>query len=168
MCTLVQALRFCTSHTSRRGSRSISLLFLVHDIWSEWGVSFTPRTLFTPGKHMIPTLHEACWAPWPVWTIANISHHRYSITGSSNPIASHYTHWATLPTSKCISVNIYAIKMYSFPITVPEWPRGFQEFKFPRFYLKSTGWWQVYQFQTPAFFTPGNAPGSHFCIYAIR
>jgi hypothetical protein len=33
-----------------------------------WGVSFTPRPLSTPGKHPIPIVQEAGWAPGPVWT----------------------------------------------------------------------------------------------------
>jgi hypothetical protein len=27
------------------------------------------------------------------------------------------------------------------PVTVLEWPRGFQEVKVPRFHDKGTGWW---------------------------
>jgi len=30
---------------------------------------------------------------------------------------------------------------YSNPVTSLEWPRGFQEVKFPRFHDNSTGWW---------------------------
>ena len=32
-----------------------------------WGVSVTPRLLFTPGKDPVPILQEAEWAPGPVW-----------------------------------------------------------------------------------------------------
>jgi hypothetical protein len=28
----------------------------------------TPRPLFTPGKDLVPIVHEAEWAPRPVWT----------------------------------------------------------------------------------------------------
>jgi len=31
-------------------------------------VSSTPRPYFTPGKYSVPTVQEAVWAPWPVWT----------------------------------------------------------------------------------------------------
>jgi hypothetical protein len=33
----------------------------------EWGVSVTPRPLFTPGKDPVPIVQEAGWAPGPVW-----------------------------------------------------------------------------------------------------
>ena len=33
-----------------------------------WGVSVTPRPLFTPGKDPVPIVQEAGWAPEPVWT----------------------------------------------------------------------------------------------------
>jgi len=33
-----------------------------------WGVSATPRLLFTPGKDPVPIVQEAGWAPKPVWT----------------------------------------------------------------------------------------------------
>jgi hypothetical protein len=33
-----------------------------------WGVSVTPRALFTPGKDPVPIVQEAGWDPGPVWT----------------------------------------------------------------------------------------------------
>ena len=68
MCTLVQALRQCTGHTAHRGSRRIALLFLDHGTRRGWGVSITPRPLFTPGKDPVPIVQEAGWATGPVWT----------------------------------------------------------------------------------------------------
>ena len=67
-CTLVQALRLCTGRTAHRGSRGIAILFLDHGTRRGWGVSVTPRPLFTPGKDPVPILQEARWAPGPVWT----------------------------------------------------------------------------------------------------
>jgi len=67
-CTLVQALRLCTGRTAHRGSRGIALPFLDHDTRRGWGVSVTPRPLFTPGKDPVPIVQEAGWAPGPVWT----------------------------------------------------------------------------------------------------
>jgi hypothetical protein len=67
-CTLVQALRLCTGRTAHRGSRGIALLFHDHSTRKEWGVSVTPRPLFTPRKDMVPIVQEAGWAPGPVWT----------------------------------------------------------------------------------------------------
>jgi len=49
--TLVQAIRLCTGCTAHRGSRGIALLFHDHGIRRVWGVSVTPRPLFTPGTH---------------------------------------------------------------------------------------------------------------------
>jgi len=72
-CTLVQALRLCTDRTAYRGSRGVALLLLDHGIIKGWGVSVTPRPLFTPGKEPVPIVQEAGWAPGPVWTGAEIS-----------------------------------------------------------------------------------------------
>ena len=33
-----------------------------------WGVSVTPRPLFTPKKDPVPIVQEAGWDPGPVWT----------------------------------------------------------------------------------------------------
>ena len=33
-----------------------------------WGVSITPRPLFTPGKDPVSLVQEAGWDPGPVWT----------------------------------------------------------------------------------------------------
>jgi len=49
-------------------SRGIALLFLEHGTRRGWGVSVTPRPLFTPGKDPVPIVQEAGWAPGPVWT----------------------------------------------------------------------------------------------------
>ena len=48
--TPVQALRLCTGHTDHRRSRSIDLPFHDHSTRRGWGVSVTPRPLFTPVK----------------------------------------------------------------------------------------------------------------------
>jgi len=67
-CTLVQALKLCTGRTAHRGSRGIALLFHNHGSRRGWGVSVTPRPLFTSGKYPVPIVREAGWAPGPVWT----------------------------------------------------------------------------------------------------
>jgi hypothetical protein len=66
-CTLVQALRLCTGRMDHRGSRGIALLFLDHGTIRGWGVSVTPRPLFTPGKDPILIVQEGGWAPGQVW-----------------------------------------------------------------------------------------------------
>ena len=80
-CTLVQALRLCTGRTVHRGSRGIALLF--HDIGTRrgWGVSVTPRPLFTPGKDPVAIVQEAGWVPGPVWTGAE----NLALTGIRSP-----------------------------------------------------------------------------------
>ena len=67
-CTLAQALRLCTGRTAYRGSRGIALLFLDHGTRRGWGVSVTPRPLFTSRQDLVPIVQEAGWAPGPVWT----------------------------------------------------------------------------------------------------
>ena len=59
-CTLVQALRLCTGRTAHRGSRGTVLLFLDHGTRRGWGVSVTPRPLFTPKEK--PGTH--CTGGW--------------------------------------------------------------------------------------------------------
>ena len=48
------ALRLCTGRTVHRGSRSVAPPFLDHGTRRGWGVSFTPRQFFTPGKTRYP------------------------------------------------------------------------------------------------------------------
>ena len=67
-CTIVQALRFCTSRTAHRGRTGIALLFLDHGTRRGWGVSVTLRPLFTPRKDPAPIVQEVGWASRPVWT----------------------------------------------------------------------------------------------------
>ena len=66
--TPVQALRLYTGRTAHRGGRGIALPFLDHGTRRGWGVSVTPRPLFTPGKDPVPIVQEAGWAPELVWT----------------------------------------------------------------------------------------------------
>ena len=66
-CTLVQALRLSTSHMAHRRSRGIASPFHDHGTRRGWGVSVTPRLLYTPGKDPVPIVQEAGWAPGPVW-----------------------------------------------------------------------------------------------------
>jgi len=67
-CTPVQALTLCTSRTAQRGSRCVALLIHHHGTRRGWGVSVTPRPLFSSRKESIPIVQEAGWAPGPVWT----------------------------------------------------------------------------------------------------
>ena len=83
-CTLVQALRLCTSRTAHRRSRGIAILF--HDHGTRRRCQpHAPAALY-PGKDPVPIVQEAGWAPGPVWTGAeNLAPHRDSIPGPSSP-----------------------------------------------------------------------------------
>ena len=52
----------CTGRTHHRGSRGIALPFHDHGSRRGWGVSVTPRPLFTPGKTGYK-LHRSCVGP---------------------------------------------------------------------------------------------------------
>jgi hypothetical protein len=67
-CTHVQALRFCTGCTAYGDSRGIALLFHDHGTKRRWGISVTPRPLFTSREDPVPIVQEAGWAPGLVWT----------------------------------------------------------------------------------------------------
>ena len=86
-CTLVQKLRLCTGRTAHRGSRGIALLFYDHGTRRGWGVSVTPRPLFTPGKDPVPIVQEAGWDPGSVWTGAE-NHARTGIRSPDRPARS--------------------------------------------------------------------------------
>jgi hypothetical protein len=66
-CTLVQALRLCTGLAAHRGNGVIALPCLDHSTRNGWGVSMTPRPLFTSGKNPVLIVQEAGWVPGPVW-----------------------------------------------------------------------------------------------------
>jgi len=99
-CTLVQALRLCTDRTAHRGSRGIALLFHDHGTRRGWGVSVTPRPLFTPRKDPVPIVQESGWALGPVWTGAeNLAPPPPGFDPRTvQPVASLYTDWAIRPT----------------------------------------------------------------------
>ena len=67
-CTIVQALRLCTGRTAHRGSRGIAVPFHDHGTRRGWGISVTPRPLYTPRNVPVPIVQEAGWAPGSVWT----------------------------------------------------------------------------------------------------
>ena len=84
--TLVEALRLCTGSTAHRGSRGIVLPFHDHGTRRRWGVSFTPRPLFTPGKSRYPLYRRPCGPQGRSGQVRKISPpHRDSIPGPSSP-----------------------------------------------------------------------------------
>ena len=95
-CPLVQALRFCTGRTAHRGSTGIDLPFRDHGTRRGWGVSVTPRPLFTPGKDPVPFVQEAGWAPETVWTGAeNLP--TTGIRSTDRPARSQSLYWLHYP-----------------------------------------------------------------------
>ena len=56
------------SGVAQRVGRGITLLFHDRGTRRGWVVSSTPRPHVTPGKDLVPILHEAGWVPGPVWT----------------------------------------------------------------------------------------------------
>jgi len=94
--TLVQALRLCTGPRAHRGSRGTYSPTLDHGTRRGWGVSFTPRPLFTPGKDPVPIVQEAGWAPGPVWTgTENIA--STGIRSPDRPARSQSLYWLSYP-----------------------------------------------------------------------
>ena len=85
-CTRVQALRLCTGRTAHRGSTGIALPFYDHDTRRGWGVSVTPRPLFTPRER--PSTHSTLGWMGPRADLDRCRKsrsHRRSILGPSSP-----------------------------------------------------------------------------------
>jgi len=97
-CTIVQALRLCSGRTALKGSRGIGLLFLDHDTRMGWGVSVTPRSLFTPQEK--PSTHYTGGLVGPRAGLDRCgkSHSLPAFDPRTvQPVASRYTDWATRP-----------------------------------------------------------------------
>jgi hypothetical protein len=97
-CTLVQALRLCTGCTAYRRSRGIALLFHDHGTRRGWGVSVTPRPLFTPGKDPVPIVQEAGWPQGRSEQVWKISPPPGFDPQTVQPVASRYTNYTNWPT----------------------------------------------------------------------
>jgi hypothetical protein len=111
-CTLLQALRLCTGRTTHRGSRGIALLFHDHGTRRGWGVSVTPRPLFTHAKNPVPIVQEAGRAPGPVWTgTENFAPPGFD-PRTGQPLASRYTNYATRPTLFKKFASFYETRMF--------------------------------------------------------
>ena len=94
----VQALRLCTGHTAHRGSRGIALLCHDRGTRRRWGVSVTPRPLFTPGKDPVPIVQEAGWVPGRSGQVRKISFPTGIRSRTVHPVASRYTNYVTQTT----------------------------------------------------------------------
>ena len=64
---------------AQRVGRGVALLFHERGTRTGWVVSSTPQPQITTGKHLLPILEEAWWAPGPVWMGEKSRPHRDSI-----------------------------------------------------------------------------------------
>jgi len=106
--TPVQALRLCTGHTARRGSRGTALPFHDHGTRRGWGVRVMRPTLYhreRPGTHCTGGWVgsgaglDGCWKPPPpVWFDFQ----------TIQPVASCNTDYATRPTHEEWHIYIWA------------------------------------------------------------
>ena len=88
------------------GGRGIALPFHDHDTRRGRGVSVTLRPHFPPRKDPVPIVHEAWWAPGPVWRGAeNLAPPGFD-PRTFQPVTSRYTDYATRPTC-VIGVLLY-------------------------------------------------------------
>jgi len=107
-CTLVQALRLCTGRTARRESRGIALLFHDHGNRRGWGVSVTPRPLFTPRER--PGTHCTGGQMGPRAGLDRCGKSRLPSGFDPRivqPVAIRYTDYATRPTSRIVVVHYF-------------------------------------------------------------
>jgi hypothetical protein len=104
-CTLLQELRLCTGRTAHRGNRGIALLFHDHGTRSGWGVSVTPRLLFTPGKDPISIVQEAGWVLGPVWTGAEYLAPT-GIWSPDRPARSQSLYRLRYPAHTCVTISL--------------------------------------------------------------
>ena len=88
----------CTGRTAHRGSRGIALPFHDHGTRRGWGVSVTPRPLFTPGKTRYPLYRRLGGPQGRSGQVRKISPPPGFDPRTVQPVASRYTDWATRPT----------------------------------------------------------------------
>jgi len=114
------------SGVAQRVGRGIALLFHDHGTRRGWVVSSTPWPHFTPGKHPVPILQEAVWAPGPVWTGGKSRPNRDSIPHSparSQSLyglsyrAPHYMHVYIYKIAKCPYINLKSIWKWELTIS---------------------------------------------------
>ena len=107
---------------AQRVGRGIALLFHDRGTRRGWVVSRTPRPQSTPGKHPVPILQEAGWAPGLVWTGGKSRPHRFRSRtvqpGSSVAIPTVLPGWASIQYHKLIQSHLCVIS--SFPSEVSE------------------------------------------------
>ena len=97
--TLVQALRLCTGLTAHSGSRGIALLLHDHGNRRGWGVSVTPRPLFTLGKTQYPLYRRLGGPQGRSGQLRKISPPPGFDPRTVQPVASRYTDYGTRTTT---------------------------------------------------------------------
>ena len=105
-CTIVQALRLCTSRTAHRGSRGIALLFLVHGTRRGCGVSVTPCRSFPPEKTRYPLYRRLGRTQGRSRQVRKISSPPGFDPRTVQHVASRYTDYATRLTFEVYPVLI--------------------------------------------------------------
>jgi len=96
--TFSMCLHHITGHTAHRECRGIAIHFLDHGTRRGWRVSVKPRPIFTPRKDLVSIVQEGGWAPGLVLTDAENLAPPELDPQTVQPIASHYTNWATRST----------------------------------------------------------------------
>ena len=97
-CTLVQALRLCTSRTANRESRGITLLFLDHGTGRGDGPASRPGCSLPPEKTQYLLYRRLGGSQGRPGQVRKISHQPGFDPQTFQPVASCYTDWATGPT----------------------------------------------------------------------
>jgi len=115
-CILVQALRLCKGRAAHRGRRSIDLLFHDHGPRRGWGVSVTPRLLFTPGKDPDPLYRKLGGPQGRSGQVRKISPPSGFDPRTFQPVTSCYIDYATR------STNPGKIKKFFSPPKRPDRP----------------------------------------------
>jgi len=94
-CTLVQALTHCTSRTAHRGSRGIALLFITTVLEGGEGSASRPGRSLTPGKTRYPLYRRLGGPQGRSGQVRKISYPPGFDPRTVQPVASHYTDYAT-------------------------------------------------------------------------
>ena len=89
--------------------RGIALLFHDHGTRRGWVVSSTPRPHFNHGKDPVHIVLEVGWAPGPVWRGGKSLLPPGFDPRTVQPVVSHYTDWATRPSSMKHMTKFYVL-----------------------------------------------------------
>jgi len=108
-CTLVQALRLCTSSTAHRGNRGTTLLFLDHGTRRGEGSASRPGRSLPPGKTQYRLYRRLGGPQGRSGQVRKISPPPEFNPRTVQPITSRYTDYATRPTIIIVIIIISLI-----------------------------------------------------------